>query len=114
MLMPAGNLFHIDFGYVFGQDPKPMAPPFRFTREMVDAMGGVGSEHYVLFKKYCCQVSASRGYFIGKTHTIYVLCFILKIYIQWPARCTGKVCRCVLIVLNLYRPRLVVSQNLMI
>ncbi|CAM9900480.1 unnamed protein product [Choristocarpus tenellus] len=55
MLLPAGNLFHIDFGYIFGRDPKPMAPPFRLTWEMVDAMGGVGSEHYMLFKKYCCQ-----------------------------------------------------------
>jgi Phosphatidylinositol 3- and 4-kinase len=38
MLLPAGNLFHIDFGYIFGRDPKPMAPPFRFTREMADGM----------------------------------------------------------------------------
>ncbi|CAN0011221.1 unnamed protein product, partial [Sphacelaria rigidula] len=44
MLLPAGNLFHIDFGYIFGREPKPMAPPFRFTREMADAMGGVNSE----------------------------------------------------------------------
>lgn len=55
MLMPAGNLFHIDFGYIFGRDPKPMAPPFRFTREMAEAMGGVNSEDYRMFKTYCCQ-----------------------------------------------------------
>ncbi|KAG5186010.1 kinase-like domain-containing protein [Tribonema minus] len=36
MLLPEGNLFHIDFGYIFGRDPKPMAPPFRLTREMAD------------------------------------------------------------------------------
>lgn len=56
MLLPEGNLFHIDFGYIFGRDPKPMAPPFRLTREMADAMGGVNSEDYKLFKTYCCQV----------------------------------------------------------
>lgn len=56
MMLPTGNLFHIDFGYIFGRDPKPMAPPIRFTREMADAMGGVNSEDYRLFKTYCCQV----------------------------------------------------------
>lgn len=55
MLLPAGNLFHIDFGYIFGRDPKPMAPPFRFTREMADAMGGLDSEYYRRFKTHCCQ-----------------------------------------------------------
>ncbi|CAN0507958.1 unnamed protein product, partial [Phaeothamnion confervicola] len=55
MLLPAGNPFHIDFGYIFGRDPKPMAPPFRLTREMVEAMGGVGSPHYAQFRTYCCQ-----------------------------------------------------------
>ena len=56
MMLPTGNLFHIDFGYIFGRDPKPMAPPIRFTREMADAMGGVNSEDYKMFKTYCCQV----------------------------------------------------------
>ena len=55
-MLPTGNLFHIDFGYIFGRDPKPMAPPIRFTREMAEAMGGVNSEDYRLFKTYCCQV----------------------------------------------------------
>lgn len=36
MILPEGNLFHIDFGYILGADPKPLAPPFRFTKEMVE------------------------------------------------------------------------------
>jgi hypothetical protein len=56
MMLPQGHLFHIDFGFIFGNDPKPLPPPFRFTREMADAMGGVDQENYVRFKRYCCQV----------------------------------------------------------
>eukprot|EP01039_Chlorochromonas_danica_P008751 gene8751-9645_t len=55
MINTAGQLFHIDFGFIFGQDPKPLPPPFRFTKSMADAMGGEDSEHYAKFKSYCCQ-----------------------------------------------------------
>ncbi len=51
-----GQLFHIDFGFIFGRDPKPFPPPFRFTRAMVDAMGGEDSDNYAKFKTLCCQV----------------------------------------------------------
>ena len=60
MMLPTGNLFHIDFGYIFGRDAKPGATPIRFTREMAEAMGGVNSEDYRLFKTYCCQVLLPR------------------------------------------------------
>jgi phosphatidylinositol 3-kinase len=52
----SGQMFHIDFGFIFGQDPKPMPPPFRFNRPMADAMGGEDSEYYARFKTFCCQV----------------------------------------------------------
>jgi len=55
MLNTSGQLFHIDFGFIFGQDPKPFPPPFRFTRSMAEAMGGEDSEYYHKFKTYCCQ-----------------------------------------------------------
>lgn len=41
-----GRLFHIDFGYILGQDPKPFPPPMKLCREMVEAMGGQGSDYY--------------------------------------------------------------------
>ncbi|CAD1474675.1 unnamed protein product, partial [Heterotrigona itama] len=48
-----GKLFHIDFGYILGRDPKPLPPPMKLSKEMVEAMGGVGSEHYHEFRKQC-------------------------------------------------------------
>ena len=31
-----GDLFHIDYGYLFGRDPKPFAPPMKLCKEMVE------------------------------------------------------------------------------
>lgn len=55
MMKTKGHIFHIDFGCIFGKDPKPYPPPFKLTKEMVEGMGGISSEHYVKFKTYCCQ-----------------------------------------------------------
>jgi phosphatidylinositol 3-kinase len=55
MLTRDGYLFHIDFGYIFGRDPKPLPPPMRLTKEMIDGMGGPESTNYQRFKSYCCQ-----------------------------------------------------------
>ena len=51
-LTKSGNLFHIDFGYILGRDPKPMPPPMKLCKEMVDAMGGVNSESYQVPAQY--------------------------------------------------------------
>ncbi len=51
----SGHLFHIDFGFIFGRDPKWNPPPMRLTREMVDAMGGVSSPNFKKFKSLCGQ-----------------------------------------------------------
>ena len=40
MLRNDGHLFHIDFGYIFGRDPKPFPAAVRMTKEMIDGMGG--------------------------------------------------------------------------
>ena len=50
MITPRGHLFHIDFGYILGRDPKPFPPPIKLCREMVDAMGGLTSHHFSKFK----------------------------------------------------------------
>ena len=48
-----GNLFHVDFGFILGRDPKPFPPPMKLCREMVEAMGGANSPQYQKFKSYC-------------------------------------------------------------
>ena len=48
-----GYLFHVDFGFILGNDPKPFPPPMKLCKEMVEAMGGANSIHYQRFKSYC-------------------------------------------------------------
>jgi len=57
MLTTSGCLFHIDFEYILGNDPKPFAPPMRLSEQMVMAMGvrcmcyETGGGAYVLYKR---------------------------------------------------------------
>ncbi|KAI8822578.1 kinase-like domain-containing protein [Fimicolochytrium jonesii] len=53
LLTVGGNLFHIDFGFILGRDPKPFPPPMKLSREMVEALGGTSSPSYQKFKAYC-------------------------------------------------------------
>ncbi|KAH9554610.1 hypothetical protein CY35_08G072300 [Sphagnum magellanicum] len=55
LLTKDGRLFHIDFGFILGRDPKPFPPPMKLCKEMVEAMGGAESQHYGKFKSYCCE-----------------------------------------------------------
>lgn len=55
LLDSSGHFFHIDFGFIFGRDPKPMPPAFRLTREMVEGMGGLESSEYRQFCSLACQ-----------------------------------------------------------
>eukprot|EP01112_Ceratiomyxa_fruticulosa_P019366 TRINITY_DN6326_c0_g1_i1.p1 TRINITY_DN6326_c0_g1~~TRINITY_DN6326_c0_g1_i1.p1 ORF type:complete len:834 (-),score=158.90 TRINITY_DN6326_c0_g1_i1:116-2617(-) len=55
LLTPNGNLFHIDFGYILGNDPKVLPPPMKLCKEMVEGMGGANSKHYLQFKQFCCE-----------------------------------------------------------
>lgn len=53
MVTQGGVLFHIDFGFVLGRDPKLIAPHIRLTPTMVDALGGGRSDSFLEFKKLC-------------------------------------------------------------
>jgi len=38
MLRENGRFFHLDFGFIFGRDPKPLPPAFRLTREVSNCL----------------------------------------------------------------------------
>lgn len=46
-------MFHVDFSYLFGQDPKPFPPPMKLCREIVEAMGGLTGAPFSTFKSLC-------------------------------------------------------------
>nr|TKW09574.1 hypothetical protein SEVIR_6G111800v2 [Setaria viridis] len=54
LLTDDGRLFHIDFAFILGRDPKPFPPPMKLCKEMVEAMGGAESQYYLRFKS-CCE-----------------------------------------------------------
>jgi len=53
MVTKTGYLFHIDFGYILGHDPKLLAPHMRITESMIESIGGKKSKHYQEFKQIC-------------------------------------------------------------
>lgn len=55
MIRNTGEIFHIDFGFILGHDPKLIYPEIRLTSEMVDAMGGKNSRYYNNFKSLCSR-----------------------------------------------------------
>lgn len=59
LITPDGHFFHADFGYILGRDPKPFAPLFKLSREMIDGMGGVNGPHWTDFKQYCFTAYAA-------------------------------------------------------
>ena len=53
MITKRGFLFHIDFGFILGKDPKLIVSEIRITNDMIDVMGGMNSKYYQKFKKIC-------------------------------------------------------------
>lgn len=53
MLSRRGELFHIDFSYILGHDPKYLrrAQPMRLPPALIEAMGGVHSRGFAYFKR---------------------------------------------------------------
>ncbi|VBB18749.1 phosphoinositide 3-kinase [Yasminevirus sp. GU-2018] len=57
MISKDGLLFHIDFGFILGQDPKYSNNRLiRVTPEIINVIGGYGTEDYDYFKKTCVKI----------------------------------------------------------
>ena len=57
MISKSGSLFHIDFSYILGKDPKySNSKHIKITPEIINVMGGYNSKNYNIFKKYCVEV----------------------------------------------------------
>lgn len=59
MMTNNGELFHIDYGFILGRDPKDKyisLSEMRITDEMMDAIGGVHSVSYKQFKDLCSEI----------------------------------------------------------
>ena len=72
MITNEGELFHIDFGFILGFDPKPLAPHMRITPDMVEAIGGINSNNYIEFKFDTLLYST-----VGYSVFLYLYIFIL-------------------------------------
>ena len=83
MITEDGRLFHIDFSYILGYDPKIITKStfggsdIRLTSDMIDMMGGFESKHYKRFKELCNQC-----YNCLRQHTnlFYILLSMLDYY----------------------------------
>jgi len=64
LVTSTGYLVHVDFGYVFGDDPKGAATPMRITEDMVDAMGGKQSKTFESFVQ-----RTQKGYEAMRLHS---------------------------------------------
>uniref|UniRef100_A0A8R1TLU1 Phosphatidylinositol 3-kinase catalytic subunit type 3 n=2 Tax=Onchocerca TaxID=6281 RepID=A0A8R1TLU1_ONCVO len=54
LLCENGRMFHVDFGYILGRDPKPFSPPpMKLTSEMINGMGGLHSKEWKEFRGFC-------------------------------------------------------------
>lgn len=56
MLHKSGIIFHIDFDFILGNDPKMAPTTMRITDEMLDAIGGKGGSNYLEFKNMCSKI----------------------------------------------------------
>jgi phosphatidylinositol 3-kinase len=50
-----GKVFHVDYGFILGRDPKPLPPAVRLTIEMIEGMGGLDSSGYQSYLTHCAS-----------------------------------------------------------
>lgn len=57
MVTKDGLLFHIDFDYILGRDPKYSNSKYlKITSEIINVIGGYNSKNYNEFKQYCVKI----------------------------------------------------------
>jgi len=56
MIHESGCLFHIDYSYILGDDPKFNSSEARMTFEMLEAFGGINSVNMETFWKICGDI----------------------------------------------------------
>jgi len=80
LLTEGGNLFHIDFGYILGNDPKPFPPPMKLCKEMVEGMGGADSKYYAQFQQHCYEAYNN----LRKSANLIINLFSLMVHANIP------------------------------
>ena len=55
LLTSDGKIFHIDFDYLLGEDPKHVSVEMMITEDMLEMMGGRNSIHFKTFQRECEQ-----------------------------------------------------------
>jgi hypothetical protein len=55
LLTSDGKIFHIDFDYLLGEDPKHVSVEMMITEDMLDMIGGRNSTHFKTFQRECEQ-----------------------------------------------------------
>lgn len=75
-----GRLLHIDFGFILGKDPKPLPPPMKLNKEMVEAMGGVDGRDFAAFRVH----SFTAYSVLRRHHTLFLALLLLMVDASMP------------------------------
>lgn len=75
MVHKSGSIFHIDFGFIMGSDPKLKTSNIRLTHDMIDAIGGIYSNGYTLFKQKCSIIFNHLRKYMNIIFSMLKLCF---------------------------------------
>jgi phosphatidylinositol 3-kinase len=76
MIHKNGTLFHIDFGFILGFDPKLSSATMRISNDMLEVIGGKDS-NFIIFKEKCSQIFNCLRNYIG------IICSMLDILIDF-------------------------------